>query len=107
MALAHRGIAMNKDNAKDYLPLVQALADGKMIQVNLLFPSNEEKWRDSSDVEFCYPQVAYRIKPEPKEIWVNQYPNGVNAGNYASRLDAYDHRANDTAIQVRYREVIE
>ena len=23
---------MNKDNAKDYLPLVQALADGKQLQ---------------------------------------------------------------------------
>lgn len=100
---------MNKDNAKDYLPLVHALAEGKLIQVNITFPSKEEKWRDigCGDVEFCYPPAAYRIKPQPKELWVNRYPNGVNAGNYDSRLDAYDHRANDTAIQVLYREVIE
>lgn len=38
---------MNKDNAKDYLPLVQALADGKVIQGKFL-----DGWRDLNVVSF-------------------------------------------------------
>ena len=37
---------MNKDNAKEFLPLVQALADGKTIQFK-----NAEKWVDITEIE--------------------------------------------------------
>lgn len=97
---------MNKHNAKDYLPLVQALAEGKVIQFNAN-TWTEPHWIDVDRLLDSNPAQGYRIKPEPREIWVNHYPNGMNAGNYESRLDAYDHRANDTAVQVHYREVIE
>lgn len=50
---------MNKDNARDYLPLVQALAEGKTIQ----FFSCE--WADcAKNVDFTYPPTSYRIKPK-------------------------------------------
>jgi len=55
---------MHKDNAKDYLPLVQALADGKTIQRTFL--GNEEKWQDTDEIIFSIPIFLYRIKPEPK-----------------------------------------
>lgn len=55
---------MNKHNAKDYLPLVQALVDGKTLQV-----STVNGWEDiKSEVSFCYAPDKYRIKPEPREI---------------------------------------
>jgi hypothetical protein len=52
---------MTKQNAKEFLPLVQALADGKTIQLNI-----EGEWVDNENPEFAFPRDDYRIKPEPK-----------------------------------------
>lgn len=59
---------MNKDNAKDYLPLVQALAEGKTIQY---YSTITSKWVDDDDFTFCLPPTYYRIKPEriKKKMW--------------------------------------
>ena len=94
---------MNAINAKDYLPLVQALIEGKTVQYRLL----GEKWSTGGDVDFSLPPDQYRIKPEPREIWVNVYPNEVGCGIYHSREEAIRRCANDTAKQVFFREVIE
>jgi hypothetical protein len=62
VAVAKKTI-MNKDNAKDYLPLVQALADGKEIQVK----SMAKEWITcTQDFYFNATPDNYRIKPEPK-----------------------------------------
>ena len=55
---------MNKDNAHLYLPLVQALAEGKTIQL-----VDDGRWSDCGNLEFMYPADHYRIKPEPKTAW--------------------------------------
>jgi hypothetical protein len=53
---------MNKDNAKDYLPIVQALASGKIIQCN-----DRGEWVDVDTLYTdCYGPYEYRIKPEPR-----------------------------------------
>jgi hypothetical protein len=54
---------MNKDNAAQYLPIVQAVADGKTIQ----FKGNLGKWEDMDDPAFFQGPESYRIKPEPRE----------------------------------------
>lgn len=65
---------MTKDNARDYLPLVQALAEGKVIQINT---GSERGWHDfQCDVSFDLPPNHYRIKPEPRVWWVNECKNG-------------------------------
>ena len=54
---------MNKNNAKEFLPLVQALADGKTIQ-GFFEPTAE--WRDLTSPDFSnWPPEKFRIKPEP------------------------------------------
>lgn len=59
---------MNKDNAKDYLPLVQALADGKVIQLH----NGVSDWQDiNGSVDFLMPPVNYRIKSEPLVIYAS------------------------------------
>jgi hypothetical protein len=57
---------MNRENAHLFLPLVQALADGKTIQV---YHPSRKQWEDSTNVEFIYRVDQYRIKPEPRK-WV-------------------------------------
>lgn len=52
---------MNKANAKDYLPLVQALAEGKTIQ----YRNDSNEWLDCEDPAFHQHTSRYRVKPEP------------------------------------------
>lgn len=67
VGLATRSIneqGMNSKNAKDYLPLVQALAEGRTIQIQ----SAREGWLCvDGEIGFELPSYLYRIKPEPRE----------------------------------------
>lgn len=71
---------MNAQNAHEYLPLVQALADGKTIQSTI----DGVNWLDMNDLKCTNPPEYYRIKPEPRtfEIYVNK--------SSGSTRDAYD-----------------
>ena len=52
---------MTREDAKELLPIIRALAEGKNVQ----FLSDGE-WHDINQADFtCYPD-KYRIKPEPK-----------------------------------------
>ena len=72
---------MNKDTAKDYLPLVQALADGKTIQrVRSDGTSFGTEWDDiysESQFDVNIPASCYRIKPEPKWIRLGLFKQGT------------------------------
>lgn len=76
---------MNRDNARLYIPLLQALANGKTLQFR---PKGEdiahaqycrEKWTglDRPEVEFFYPPDRYRVKPEPKKLYAVICPDGT------------------------------
>lgn len=57
---------MTKETAKDYLPLVQALAQGKTIQWQSI-----EGWIDApGPIAFDADPSCYRIKPEPRRWWL-------------------------------------
>lgn len=86
---------MNKDNAKDYLPLVQALAEGRVIQIEI-----DGVWVDGKEFQFVDKPWEYRIKPEPREIWV---VNGYEELAFFDKCDALEYGGS----VVRYREVIE
>ncbi len=83
---------MNAQDAKDYLPLVQALADGKTIQ-----HANGNGWYDKNEPDFTCPASYYRVKPEtpnPRHWWIrwdtsdmcgmatNHKPIGKHAANH-------------------------
>lgn len=53
---------MNRNNAKQLLPIIQAYAEGKVIQINRPFSG----WVDCDEPLFNGDQSSYRIKPEPK-----------------------------------------
>ena len=87
---------MNASNARDYLPLVQALADGKVVQFKAQFSG----WTDTTFINSDQPAHRYRIKPEPREIWV---VDGEENLAYFDKDSAYA----TGGVVVRYREVIE
>jgi hypothetical protein len=59
---------MNKENAHEFLPLVQALADGKTIQMRDVVSEEITLWYDldPSDIYFRADPEEYRTKPEPR-----------------------------------------
>lgn len=54
---------MNKNNAKDYLPFVQAMADEKIVE----YKDSCGQWISASDLDFCLKPENYRIV-EPKKL---------------------------------------
>ena len=50
---------MNKENAKLYIPLMEALADGELQFFN------DDEWQDSGEPCFSEPPSHYRRKPKP------------------------------------------
>ena len=93
---------MNASNAKDYLPLVQALAEGKVIQV-----MDFGDWIDLQYVTFERRASSYRIKPEPREIWVNEYADYPPIVHNSKEQAASEFNPFLCGKTVRYREVIE
>lgn len=55
---------MTREEAKKFLPIIQAYAEGKTIQIN--YPSTG--WKDSYLLSFNGSPSSYRIKPEPKYL---------------------------------------
>ena len=58
---------MNRQQAKELLPIIQAFAEGKVIQVKGL----NNRWHDyynneTTQLNFSFDPQNYRIKPEPK-----------------------------------------
>lgn len=72
---------MNASNAKDYLPLAQALAEGKTIQVRILRNGALAEWVDHEPPDFIFTADRYRIKPEPKKqiyrVGLFKYDEGI------------------------------
>ena len=56
---------MTKERAKELLPIIQAYAEGKKIQVE----SHNYKWFDVTELDDDFESLNYRIKPEYNEIF--------------------------------------
>ncbi len=65
---------MTRDRVKELLPVIEAFAAGKVVQVRV-----EQRWHDAYDLEFTESADDYRIKPEPKlRPWkVEEVPVGA------------------------------
>lgn len=89
---------MNREEAKELLPIIQAFAEGETIQVKM--PS-DNGWREVSDPSFTSLPQFYRIKPEPREFYLNLYTCQISK----SGCDLTYIKNPDEIIKVR--EVIE
>lgn len=77
---------MNADNAHLYLPLVQALADGKPVQIR----RDDGGWIEPPDgqFEFVRPADCYRVKPKPRRIFAVD----------SNRVSFWSHDEKDAAM---------
>jgi hypothetical protein len=88
---------MNKKNAHQYLPLVQALAEGKMIQHR---HSPNHEWCNKDAPTFRAEPECYRIKPEPRE-W------DMVVGNDGKLYQPELCRAFAQSLTIRVREILD
>lgn len=86
---------MNSQNAKQYLPLIQALAEGKTIQVLEVF-NFSPYWKDLDEFVFNKSPDNYRIKPEatlrpwrPEEVPVGALYRAKNSTGYCAMITGY------------------
>lgn len=57
---------MDRQQAKELLPIIQAFADGKAIEVRSNSKYNPGEWIETTTPTFDIKSHEYRIKPEPK-----------------------------------------
>ncbi len=80
---------MNRHTAKLFLPLVQALADGKTIRGRASAKHDWVDFEDGEEVDFTDPPDHYQIKPEPFECYMNIYDTGSHIA-WDTREEAED-----------------
>ena len=70
---------MNKQEIKEIIPVLQAWIDGKTIQYQI----PDDTWADVVDA--VHPnEYEYRIKPEPREFWINPFNIPKTGGFHVS-----------------------
>jgi len=91
---------MNKYNAKEFLPIIQALADDKTIQYRI----GHELWHDIEWVDTIEGHSsAYRIKPEPRTFEIVR--SKLSGSIYNS--ETYDGSAPATWEYITVQEVLQ
>ena len=78
---------MNRERAKELLPIIQAFAEGKEIEASAKSNGKAGGWvnvKTGSIFEEQFPAntMDYRIKPEPREFWLNISPDGIGFSSY-------------------------
>ena len=91
---------MNKDNASEYIPLIEALADGE-----LQYNSGGE-WLDASDVLFNYGTCCYRRKPKPTVVPWDRESCPVGAVVRRSGARVIIMKADDFTASIAYHGVV-
>ena len=61
---------MNRERARELLPIIQAYAEGKEIQYKLI--GVDQAWGGEKNDYYTWDnECEYRIKPEPREFWIS------------------------------------
>jgi hypothetical protein len=76
---------MDREHAKDMLPIIKAFVDGKEIE----FKSDIAGWVSLPSLQFIHAPDRYRIKPEKRkvDVWLNVYAKNPQCV-HASRAEA-------------------
>lgn len=60
---------MDRQRAKTLLPIIQAFANGEAVELNTNTPA-DPNWIEDGDMQIVG-GLQYRIKPKPREFWLN------------------------------------
>lgn len=91
---------MTRERAKELLPILQAYANGKPIQV-----ANLKGWETVENPSFDAHPTVYRVKPEPRDFWLVDFQAG-NSPHWAVLEDAPSKEVAETHDVIHVREVL-
>ena len=102
---------MNRERAKELLPIIQAFVDGKTIQ----YLDIDGSWYDLDEPNWEYSvnnKVRYRIKPEPREFWIQiqkSYDGNekITGSGWIDKGDPTPEATGKMSTIIKVREVIE
>ncbi len=83
--------------------VIEAFRNGKQIQARLPGVPDGWVWSDTTDPAFSL-GVDYRIKPEPKKMWVNVYPSYGTVRFSRQCADAAANSTRIACVEVTYTE---
>lgn len=107
---------MTPEMAKKWLPIIQAVAEGKVLQIRTVtFHDNlseTQRWQDVPNAALLGPPAgdpeSYRIKPDPREFWVVDRGSNLEAfGSWESAGAYCGLRAVKLDRIIHVREVID
>jgi len=87
---------------KERIEIESAGSDGKNIEVDIGYTGEWEKFHnpDEPDTIYLWREDDYRIKPEPRVIYVNEYKlHGISNQWHTTQEGAIDH-ANGSGITI-------
>lgn len=87
---------MNRERAKELLPIIQAFAEGKGIQTR----NKLTDWLDVNQPSWVEHQ-EYRIKPEPKYMWLITFKD-IN-GNWCLCMSHFTSEENAVTYASHYK----
>lgn len=97
---------MTKERLKELLPVMQAWIESKPIEVRTHPNGHWEVYRGTCP-DFDHELWSWRIKPEPREYWVNVY-NGWLGNLYPTKETANkDAVADQRQELIHLREVLD
>lgn len=86
------------------IEVLTAYKAGKKIEVK---GHDGVKWHNTPKPAWDFVECDYRVKPEPKVLWVNEYKNGSGYGHTTRENAEGVARESHTRIAVRYVEMPE
>ena len=87
----------------EMIAVIAAHRDGKKIQCQS--KDGRDNWFDTPDPVWDFAFCDYRIKPEPREWWVNVYPGGDSY--WYETKEAADKQTSKYHLECRHvREVL-
>ena len=87
---------------KEMIEVMQAFEDGEDIQADCY---DSAGWHDIVRSVWNWSDCDYRIKPKPREVWINEYEDGCKAV-YDRESFARNYRK-PGGETIKFREVME
>jgi hypothetical protein len=79
-----------RQKACDLAMVLMAYADGETIQCRMRNDGGlrEAKWCDTESPLWNFYEFDFRVKPAPREVWVNEYDKGLAQTTHPTKKDA-------------------
>lgn len=87
----------------EMIAVIQAHKEGKQIEYRTINP--ESPWVYVKNPKWDFPQIEYRVKPEPRTFWLVSTPAGAHFG-YTNYTEAKDVRAACQGTLIQVQEVL-